>query len=298
MIVMKIAVVTDSGSNYREEGYNVDGIYCVPLTISDENKTYLMGEELSVEECYRMVQAGKMLKTSQPPFGRIVSLFEQLKAEGYDRIFAVPICSGLSGCISAMVTAAEQVGIPLDYIDCYTTAYVELYLALTARKMLNKGMDPSEVKEILQKAALDAVTFVLPVDMKHLVRGGRITKAAGFLAGLLKISPVLIVNRESGGKNDTYAKPRTLKKAEDVVIDYFREHGVGKGYGICMAHVFNEEEGRNFYNKMHEAFPEADIYLTPLVSAVGVHTGIGCVACQFVKKLEYNTDSPGEYTEG
>ena len=60
---MKIAVVTDSGSNYREEGYDVEGIFCVPLTISDENRTYLMGEELSVEETYKMVQAGKMLKT-------------------------------------------------------------------------------------------------------------------------------------------------------------------------------------------------------------------------------------------
>ena len=285
---MKIAVVTDSGSNYREEGYDVEGIYCVPLTISDDSHTWNMGEDLSVFETYTMVLEGKMLKTSQPAYGRIISCFEEIREAGYDGIFAVPICSGLSGCISSMVTAAEQLNIPFTYIDCYSTASNQLYLTLTARKMLNQGMAVEEVRDILQEAALDSVTFVLPVDMDHLVRGGRITKGAALLAGLLKISPVLIVNRESGGKNGNYAKPRTLKKAEDIVIDYFREHHVGKGYRICMAHVFNEEEGRNFYNKMHEAFPEAEIYLTDLVSAVGVHTGIGCVACQYIKKLEYN----------
>ena len=285
---MKVAVVTDSGSNYREEGYDVEGIYCVPLTISDGETTYNMGEDISVTETYQMVKDGLMLKTSQPSYGRIIACFEEIKAAGYDAILAVPICSGLSGCISSMVTAAEQVGIYLEYVDCYSTASNQLYLTLTARKMLDQGMEIKEVRDILQEASLDSVTFVLPVDMNHLVRGGRITKGAALLAGLLKISPVLIVNRESGGKNGNYAKPRTLKKAEDIVIDYFRDHGVGAGYRICMAHVFNEEEGRNFYNKMHEAFPEAEIYLTDLVSVVGVHTGIGCVACQYIKKLEYN----------
>lgn len=285
---MKVAVVTDSGSNYREENYDVEGIYCVPLTITDDDKTYLMGEELSVMDCYQMVKEGKILKTSMPPVGRIELLFTQLKEEGYDAIFAVPICSGLSGCISAMITTAERVGILFEYIDCYSTASNQLYLTLTARKMLDNGTDIKEVKEVLQKAAEDSVTFVMPVDLNHLVKGGRLTKRTAILAGLLKISPITIVNKESGGTNDIYDKPRTLQRAEEKVIDYFREHGVGKGYRICVAHVLDINEGTHFYNMMKEAFPEAEIYLTDLVAAVGCHTGVGCVACQYIKKLEVN----------
>ncbi len=287
---MRIAVVTDSGSNYREEGYDVKDIFCVPLTISDDDKTYLMGEELSVEQAYTMVQEGKMLKTSMPPLGRIEELFVQIKELGYDGIFAVPICSGLSGCISAMVATAARYEIPFEYIDCYSTASNQLYLTLTARKMLDQGMSMQEVRDILQLAAEDSVTFVMPVDLDHLVKGGRITKRTAVFANLLKISPITIVNKESGGKNDSWKNPRTLKKAEDEVINYFREHGVGKGYRICIAHVFNLPEGQNFYNKMKNAFPEAEIYLTDLVAVVGCHTGIGCVACQYIKKLEYNMD--------
>ena len=284
---MKVAVVTDSGAHYFEEGYNVEGIYWLPLTIQDGDDSYLLGETITTEEINKRMREGKFLKTSQPPYGRMVELFEKLK-EKYDMIFAVPICSGLSGCISSMVTAAEQVDIPFEYVDCYSTASNQCYLTLTARKMLDEGMDPKEVKEILQKAAEDSVTFVLPTDLFHLVKGGRLTKRTAVLASLLKISPITIVNKESGGTNDIWAKPRTLKKAEDLVIDYFREHGVKEDYRICMAHVDNLEEGTNFYNKMKEAFPTADIYLTDLVAAVGCHTGVGAVACQFMHKIKYN----------
>lgn len=285
---MRIAVVTDSGSNYREEGYDVKDIFCVPLTITDDDTTYLMGETLTVEECYKMVAEGKILKTSMPPVGRIEQLFTEIKEMGYDAIFGVPICSGLSGCISAMCTTAERVGIRFEYIDCYSTASNQLYLTLTARKMLDMGMDIMEVKEKLQKAAEDSVTFVLPVDLMHLAKGGRLTKRTAILAGLLKISPITIVNKESGGTNDIYDKPRTLRRAEEKVIQYFKDHNVGKNYRICVAHVSDIEEGTNFYNMMKENFPEAEIYLTDLVAAVGCHTGVKTVACQYIKKLEEN----------
>lgn len=283
--IMKIAVITDSGSNIFQEKVTMEGLYVLPLTITDEDKTYLEGLEISVDETYDLMAQGKMLKTSQPPLGLIEELFLRLKDE-YDLLFAVPITSGLSGCLSAMITTAERYDIPFDYIDCYSTASNQLHLATTARRLFDQNEPLEKVKALLIEASLQSVTFVLPVDMKHLVRGGRLTKRAATLAGLFKIVPVLIVNKESGGKNDVFDKVRTLRRAEDRVIEYFKDHNVGKGYRICVAHVKDEAEGTNFYHKMKEAFPEADIYLTQLISTVGVHTGLGCVACQFIKMIE------------
>ncbi len=50
-------------------------------------------------------------------------------------------------------------------------------------------------------------------NLEHLKRGGRITPAVARLAGLLKIVPVMELNYELGGKIDSLAKVRTLKKA-------------------------------------------------------------------------------------
>lgn len=261
------------------------GLYVLPLTISSDVRTYLEGEEISIEDTYQLMANGQLLKTSQPPLGLIEELFLKLKAE-YDFLFAVPITSGLSGCISAMQSTAVRYEIPFDYIDCYSTASNQLYLSMAARRMFDQGKTVAEVKPLLEAQALQSVTFVLPTDMNHLVRGGRLTKRAAALAGFFKIIPVLIVNKESGGKNDVYDKVRTLRKAEERVIEYFHEHKVGKGYRICVAHVADQTAGESFYQLMKQHFPEADVYLTNLISAVGVHTGLGCVACQYIKMFE------------
>ena len=282
---MKIAVITDSGSNIFEEKIKMPGLYVLPLTISDDENTYLEGVDITTAETYGLMAQGKLLKTSQPPLGLIEELFEKLKNE-YDMLFAVPITSGLSGCLSAMKTTAERFNISFDYFDCYSTASNQLHLAMAARTLFDRGVDVDQVKKKLEEAAENSVTFVLPVDMKHLVRGGRLTKRAATLAGLFKIIPVLIVNRGSGGKNDVFDKVRTLRRAEERVIEYFKEHNVGKGYRICVAHVSAQTEGERFLARMNEVFPEADSYLTPLISTVGVHTGLGCIACQFIKKVE------------
>lgn len=283
--IMKIAVITDSGSNIYEEKIKMPGLYVLPLTISDDENTYLEGVDITTAETYGLMAQGKLLKTSQPPLGLIEELFEKLKDE-YDMLFAVPITSGLSGCLSAMKTTAERFNISFDYFDCYSTASNQLHLAMAARTLFDRGVDVDQVKKKLEEAAENSVTFVLPVDMKHLVRGGRLTKRAATLAGLFKIIPVLIVNRGSGGKNDVFDKVRTLRRAEERVIEYFKEHNVGKGYRICVAHVSAQTEGERFLARMNEVFPEADSYLTPLISTVGVHTGLGCIACQFIKKVE------------
>ena len=68
-----------------------------------------------------------LLYTS-PSLGKIEELFQGLKQQGYEQIFAVPICSGLSGTINAMEMIAQQQGIAFDYVDCHVTAVVQEYM--------------------------------------------------------------------------------------------------------------------------------------------------------------------------
>ena len=283
---MKIAVVTDSGSNIYHEKINVEGVFKVPLQIIDEDKGYREGVEITIDETYELVHQGKMLKTSLPLVGDIVALFKELKEAGYDLIFGVPITTGLSSTLPAMITAAQQVGMEFDYFDCYTTAMVQLECALGARTLFDQGASIELVKERLQEAIDHSITFVLPTDLMHLSRGGRLSPTAAKIAGLLKINPVLYLNEETKGKIESFQLTRTMKRAQKVALDYFKEKGVGKGYRICVTHVRSLTEGKRFLEMVEEAFPATQSYLVDLISVVGVHTGIGCVATQFIKKVE------------
>lgn len=283
---MKVAVVTDSGSNIYHQGIEMEGLFKLPLQISDGEKTYLEGETITIDQTYQLISEKKPVKTSLPPLGRIEELFETLK-ESYDLIFAVPICTGLSSTLSAMQSAAQTVGVPFDFIDCYSTASNQLHLAICARKMFDEGKSVKFVRETLQEAAADSVTFVIGDDLPHLARNGRMTPMAATIGGLLKIKPILILNKETNGRVDVYDKVRTMSRAFDSVVEYFHKMGVDENHLVCVAHVWSEEEGRVLFDRIKHDFPNTEMFFVPLISTVGVNTGLGCVACQTIRKVTW-----------
>ncbi len=284
---MKTAFVTDSGTGKMVEELLKDGIYSIPLQVSYDNKNYQDLEELGLDEIYQLMQDGVMLSTSLPSLGKIEELFESLKNDGYERIFAVPICSGLSGTINAMELCARNVGLEFEYLDCYVTAVVQEYLIKKAKQYYEEGKTITEIKDILNKVIEGTDTYLLPSDLQHLKRGGRLTPFAAALGGLLKIKPILKINKSTNGKIDVQDKVRTMHKAMDVVIRSIKEkHPIDDRYVITVAHADDEDEANYFMKKIKEAFPSVQTQLIQLVSVVSIHTGIGCQAIQIYKKTE------------
>lgn len=281
---MKIAFVTDSGTGKDVATLARDGIFSVPLQVSYDNQNYHDLEEISLDQIYELMKEGKMLTTSLPSLGKIDDLFQSLKEQGYDTIFAVPICSGLSGTINAMRIAAEDAGLNFAYMDCHVTAVVQEYLIKQAKALSMAGKDIEEIKQELQTVIDTTNTLLLPDDLQHLKRGGRLTPLAATLGGLLKIKPILQINQITQGKIDVVDKVRTMHKAMDKAIELMKADGVGEGYDITVAHADDEEEAIVLQDKLQTAFPEADHHMIKLVSVVGVHTGRGCQAIQYFKK--------------
>lgn len=281
---MRVAVVTDSGSGMTLEQGKDTGIFVLPLQITVNGKTELEGETIFVDEVYQKVAKGEDIKTSLPPLGRIEELFTEIK-ENYDLIFAVPICSGLSGTINAMRVAAEDVGIPFDYVDCYTTFSNQLYLIQVAKVLFDDGKDVEEVKKRLEAAVKNSVTMIIPNDLMHLAKGGRITPAVATLGGFLKIKPILYLNEETQGKIDSYAKVRTMHKAMEECIHYMQKQGVDDDYLLTVGHVADDEAGKCFLNMIKNEYPRNEVLYSQIASVVGVHTGIGCVGMQFIKRV-------------
>lgn len=283
---MKTAFVTDSGTGKTVAQLEESGIFSIPLQVSYDNTNYQDLEELSLERIYELMKEGVMLSTSLPSLGKIEVLFEQLKRQGYERIFAVPICSGLSGTLNAMEMCAKTVGLAFEYLDCHVTAIVQEYLVKKAKGLYEQGVSIEEIKEKLQVVIDTTNTYLLPNDLQHLKRGGRLTPLAATLGGLLKIKPILKINQDTQGKIDVVDKVRTMHKAMDKVIERMKEEGVDENYIITIADADDREEALHYKEKVEAAFPNAQIQIITLVSVVGVHTGRGCQAIQYFRKLD------------
>lgn len=282
---MKTAFVTDSGTGESIERLRQDGIYSVPLQLSCDGENYHDGLDIGIDEVYAKMRNGKMLSTSLPSLGKIEELFQQLKEEGYERIFAVPICSGLSGTIDAMKMVAVQLGLAFEYVDCHVTAVVQGYLIRLAKRMHEAGRTLEEIMASCVQVVHSTDTLLLPDDLQHLKRGGRLTPLAAALGGLLKIKPILQINEHTKGRIDVAGKVRTMSKAMDTVIERMKSAGVDAGYSITVAHADAPQEAEVYRKKIEEAIPGAAVNVIKLVSVVGVHTGRGCQALQYFKPL-------------
>lgn len=282
---MKTAFITDSGTGKSIQELAQKGIYSIPLQISYDQNSYDEIEELSLSEVHRLMREEKLLSTSLPSLGKIEALFTHLKEEGYERVFCVPICTGLSGTMNAMELVASQVGLVFESVDTHVTAVVQEYLVVRCKEMYEQGKTIEELKAYCQSVIDTTDTLLLPNDLNHLKRGGRLTPVAALLGGLLKIKPVLQINQSTKGRIDVLEKVRTMSKAMDKVIDRLLEQGVGEGYCIYVAHVDDEKGAQLYRDKIAAKIPNAQIEIIPLVSVVGVHTGLGCQALQTFKML-------------
>lgn len=280
---MKIAYITDSGTGRSIADLAADGILSLPLQISDENTTYQDMETLSRNDCIRLLTEGHVLKTSQPNPGLIEETFENLKKQGTDLIIAVPICNGLSGTISTMTAAARNLDIPILCVDTYVTAVVQDYLIHEIKKEYEAGKSDIDVALMTDRVISSTNTLIIPERLDQLVRGGRLTPTAARLAKLLRICPVLQINKSTGGRIDTLAKVRTFRRALDTAMDQMEKDHVGESdrWQVTIAHVQNITEAENLYHKMAVRFPKAHIQIIDLCNAVAAHCGIGTIALQY-----------------
>jgi DegV family protein with EDD domain len=285
---MKIAYVTDSGTGKSISELAEDGILSVPLQISDENgNVYQDMETLKTNDMIRLLNEGHAFHTSQPAYGIIEECFSSLKKENVDLIVAVPICNGLSGTISTMTAVAQSLGINIICVDTYVTAVVQEYTIKRIRQLYDEGRSDLEIKLIVDRIINNTNTLVIPKNLDQLLRGGRITPMAAKLGSFLKISPVLQINKRTGGVNDTLQKVRTFRKALERGIAQLEQDHVtdGDDWDIEIAHVSNIEDATNLYHVLSERFPKADIHVINLCNPVAAHVGLGGICIQYFRKL-------------
>lgn len=284
---MKIAFITDSSCGEHPDLMKEKGIISLPLQIVVQNQeeTLLDFIDAPLEKIYNNIEEGILMSTSIPPLGLIEKTFKQLKKEDYEAVFCIPINPGLSSCFNALRLAAEDVGLEYIHVDVYTTAMFQRECIIRAKEMYDQGMDIYEIKRIIQEVAENALTFVIPNSLEQLKRGGRLTPLAATLAGLLKVKPILKIDKSCEGKIDVYEKIRTMNKAMDRVIADLKAKGIDDTYKFYIAHSNGMENALILREKILEAFPNQNIEIVPLVSVISVHTGLDCIGLQVFKKF-------------
>ncbi|MFQ7538512.1 MAG: DegV family protein [Clostridium sp.] len=275
-----VHIITDTSALFTvAEGNDMD-VHVIPLCVSIQDEHYrdLCFDTSSFLE---KVRSGG-IPTSQPPIGDVLAAYEE---QGDEEILNICMADGLSGTYQTASMAKEQAmhADNITVLNSQTLCGPHRYLVEKAVKLRDEGKTAAEIVAALKDSMSHEHSFLIPQDFSFLKRGGRLKPAAASIGGLLKLKSVMHAV-ENGSRLDKFTITRTLSKAADAIIEYFREHGVDAAYRIYVAHADALADARFFIDRLKQAFPDTELELLKLSPAFITQGGPQCVAIQYIRK--------------
>lgn len=281
-------IVCDSGSNVPEMIASQYQIRKVPLRVILGKSEYRDdGKEITEDQLLQYMQKG-MPKTSLPFYEDIVGCFEQMIQEGYKKILAINMSSGLSGTFNSFQLVAKKLmkqhpTVEIAVFDSFSLSIGTGMIVYKAAMLAEENPDISLTDLVNKLSAMytakNRVYYVIP-SLKFLIAGGRIGKIMGTVGELLHFKPILSVSSKDGAFYQM-GKEIGLNRAIDKIIDLANTFiGNQSIEAIGIYHSGKSEETFNYVKKIQEKLSHLDIpkvFLGTISSTLLVHVGPGLV---------------------
>ena len=276
-----VQIVTDSSVLYTEEETKAAGFDVIPLCVSVGD---MDGRDLQIdmEEFYGRIGKGETPRSSQPPIGDVVEVYE--KYQDAD-VLNICVAAGLSGTYHGALSARDMVE-SRDRITVFNSRTLcgpHRYMVEKAQRMKEEGKGIPEILEWLKSAAEKTESFLIPQDFGFLKRGGRLTPVAAALGSVLKLKPVMRLT-EDGTRLDKFFVKRTMSAAVSGIMDHMKKKGIDGRYLLYIVHAAAPKEAGAIREMIEAEFKGIEIRMMDLSPVFVAQGGPGCVAIQYIER--------------
>ncbi len=123
--------------------------------------------------------------------------------------------------------------------------------------------------------------MVATVDtLEYLVRGGRVSLAAGLLGDLLQVKPILAI--QDDGTAACIARRRTRRAALEYMLRYVAGRTDGhRALQLAVMQADAPQEAQEFQRVVAQSWPTATVVVTDFTPVMGGHTGPGLIGLAY-----------------
>lgn len=276
---MKLAVITDSSAYLSSEVKQADNLFCLDIPIMMGKESYVEGKNLSLDDFYHYLATSSTLPTtSQPSLSDLVTILDQLVAEGYTHVIGLFLSSGISGFwqnIQYLIEEYDQ--LTLAFPDTKITSAPLGSLVANTLSMADSDLDFATILTNLERQIAHTGAFIMVDDLNHLVRGGRLSNGSALLGNLLNIKPILYFTQ--AGKIEVLDKVRTEKKAQKRLVEVLEERVAGGQYEIFIIHSKAQDKVAKLQKLLEEVgYDLSQVAVVPFNSVIATHLGQGAIA--------------------
>ena len=274
---MTFKILTDSTADLPESWTQEHDVQVLGLTIQLDGQTYetVGPDKLTSEQLLDKMESGSKPTTSQINVGQFEDVFRQYAQEG-TAVLYVAFASALSGTYQSAVMAREMVleDYPeaiITILDTKAASMGEGLLVMKAVEARAAGQSLEQTAALLQSLVPRVKTHFLVDDLNHLMRGGRISKAAALMGSLVNIKPIIAVTAD--GSLDSVAKVRGKKKAQAEVVGMTLET-ISEPL-VVIAYAGDKEVSENVKEQLLASGEVTEVLILPLGPVISTHTGPG-----------------------
>lgn len=260
----------------------------LPLSVTFGTDVYMDGVDIDHQRFYEMlVERDELPKTGQVnPYAFSQAIAEAREAG--DEAVIITVGAKLSGTNQSARTAlAEAPGGDMFVVDSNNVTLGERVLVEYALRLVDEGQGAAQVAAAVEAVRDRVVVIGLLETLEYLVRGGRLSAAAGAVGTLLNVKPVvaaedgLIVQlgKARGSKNGRNLLNQKVEKAGG--IDFSMPLALGyTGLSDAVLKKYIEDSAA-----LWAGHTEGELPVHTIGATIGTHVGPGAVAVAFFQPV-------------
>lgn len=279
---MAVKLISDSACDISQNEAKELNITILPLKTLIDGVEYLDGVTITTQEFYDKLETCKDLPTtSQLSPAEFEDAFRPAVENG-DEVVAITLAGKLSGTLQSAAIAAADFPGKVWVVDSGSVTIGQRILMLYAVRLRDAGLSGGEIAEELDRVK-SRICLLARVDtLEYLVRGGRLSKTAGFAGAILNIKPVISVE---AGEIKVLGKARGSKQSSNMLTDFIQKKG-GIDLSLPVMLAYSGTDDALLKGYIHNSRTLWDGYLDPLPvtmigSTISTHAGPGAIAVAF-----------------
>jgi uncharacterized protein len=282
-----IALVTDSTCDIAEEIIDNYQIHVLPMNVSFGENHYLDKVTLKPEQFYKLLQdSPDYPKSSQINEKSFINLYSHLSSH-YDSVIAVNLSDKLSGTFHTSQKAAQIVsrefGKPITVINSKNLSGAEGLIVLRVAEAIDLGFSHDQIVTMVDKWIKDTKIYVTVINVKWLIKGGRLSFTKGLIARLLNINPIISI--DENGKATVLDKSFNRRANMMKIMEHVKNHTkVRPVWNYIVMHANNTEDAQWYAEKMESLTGKKPVSVMNISPIIGANAGVGASAVAFMNE--------------
>ena len=273
-----VSIVTDSSCDLPDEILEKYGIHVVPLKITIDGDNYIEKQDITAEDFIKKMIASKNLpKTAQPSPGEFSEIYNKLTTgeNGRNEVICITISSGLSGTYQSAYMGKDlaEAGDKVTVFDSLAASLGHGLYVLKAAQLAQEGYNRDKIIEELTSYREQMEIFILLDTLENIVKGGRLSKFKGSMAGMLNIKVLLEgIDGKVHELEKVRGKKKFLKRFLDIVGER-RQDFSDTVFGIT--HVNNSKDAEFIKEELIKRYNPKDVIINTMGATISTYAGDG-----------------------